>query len=70
MGQSVTLMDFVMSVIMAGVFGLMIGILCSFNGLGLKGSTTEVPIVVSRASLDSILGIFILNGIAAILFYL
>ncbi|HWZ28717.1 MAG TPA: ABC transporter permease [Gemmatimonadales bacterium] len=57
--QALTLRDVWLTVAKALAFGLVVGIVPSFYGLGVRRGPTEIPIATSRATVSSIVGIFL-----------
>ena len=67
---SLTLTDVSVSLLKSLVFGLIISLVCSYNGLSVKFSSTEVPQAATRGVVNSILSCFIVDFIITLLFYL
>lgn len=65
-----TLTDVSVSLLKSLVFGLIISLVCSYNGLSVKFSSTEVPQAATRGVVNSILSCFIINFVITLLFYL
>ena len=60
----------ILSTLVKGIFsGIFIPLVCSFYGFH-PTTLFQIPIYVSKAVVTSLFGIFILNGIISILFYL
>lgn len=57
--QALALRDVWLTVVKAAAFGLVVGIVPSFYGLAVKTASTEIPIAASRATVASIVGIFL-----------
>jgi phospholipid/cholesterol/gamma-HCH transport system permease protein len=57
--QALTLRDVWLTVAKALAFGLVVGVVPSFYGLGVRRGPTEIPIATSRATVSSIVGIFL-----------
>jgi phospholipid/cholesterol/gamma-HCH transport system permease protein len=58
--QALTLRDVWLTVAKAAAFGLIVGIVPSYFGLSVRrGAPTEIPIATSRATVTSIVGIFL-----------
>lgn len=66
---SMSLADLLSTVIKMTAYGIAIPLTCSFYGF--KPNTLfEIPIYVSKAVVRSLLGVFLLNGIISVIFYL
>ncbi len=65
--QSLTLGDVVVTLLKGLVFGMIVGLIPSFQGLAIEGKPTEVPIAASRAVVGSIMAIFVCSGIFVVL---
>jgi phospholipid/cholesterol/gamma-HCH transport system permease protein len=50
--------------------GLLMGVLCSLEGLGIQGVATEVPQAATRAVVRSILALFVVSALVSLLTYL
>jgi len=57
--QALTLRDVWLTVLKALFYGLVVGTVPSFYGLGVRRGPTEIPIAASRATVSSIVGIFL-----------
>jgi phospholipid/cholesterol/gamma-HCH transport system permease protein len=57
--QALALRDVWLTVVKAAAYGLVVGIVPSFYGLAVKSAPTEIPIAASRATVASIVGIFL-----------
>ena len=57
--QALTLRDVWLTVAKALAFGVVVGVVPSFYGLGVRRGPTEIPIAASRATVSSIVGIFL-----------
>lgn len=64
--RSLTYQDLWITVAKGLVFGAVIGLLPSFQGLAARGASTDVPIAASRAIVGSMLGIFMLSVVFVI----
>lgn len=65
--RSLSLGDSVLTIVKGLVFGLVIGTVPSFEGLGVRRAATEVPIAASQAVVMSIFVIFLFSAIFVIL---
>lgn len=68
--NAISTKDIVVSVMKSLLFGVLIALTCCFNGLSAGHATTDVPIVTSRAVIESFIIIFIASGVISLLFYL
>lgn len=64
---SLAFRDVWVTVIKAGAFGLIVGIVPSFYGLSVRGMPTEVPIAASNAVVTSIVAVFVTSGLFVLL---
>ena len=64
---SLTFGDVWLTISKALVFGLVVGVIPSYQGLAVRGSPTEIPIAASQAAVGSILAIFLLSGLFVLL---
>jgi phospholipid/cholesterol/gamma-HCH transport system permease protein len=56
-----TVIDLIASVVKVGLFGLIIGVVCSWYGLNAAGGPEGVGRAVNRAVVGCLLGIFFVN---------
>ena len=56
-----TFLDLAASVIKVGIFGMLIGIICCYKGLNVKGGAEGVGRAVNEAVVDCLLAIFLIN---------
>jgi phospholipid/cholesterol/gamma-HCH transport system permease protein len=68
--HSLTFTDISISLVKSLLFGLIISLVCSYSGLSVKFSSTEVPQAATRGVVSSILSCFIINFFITLLFYL
>jgi len=61
--QSLSAGDVWLTVAKALAFGLIVGIVPSYFGISVRRAATEVPIAVSRATVASIVGVFICSAL-------
>jgi phospholipid/cholesterol/gamma-HCH transport system permease protein len=61
--QSLSARDVWLTVAKALAFGLIVGIVPSYFGLSVRHAATEVPIAVSRATVTSIVGVFVCSAL-------
>ena len=50
--------------------GMLTGVICSLEGLGIRGSVTEVPQASTRAVVKSIMALFLVSAVISVLTYL
>ena len=67
---SLTLTDLVFGILKSAVFGLLTELTCTYHGLTVRYSSTEVPQVATRGVVSAILAIIIFNVSLTLLFYL
>ncbi len=65
---SLTFRDVWLTVLKGILFGTVVGMIPAFQGLGIRGRPTEVPVASSQAVVSSILLIFLLSGLFVVLF--
>lgn len=65
--QSLSAHDVWLTVAKALAFGLILGIVPSYFGLSVRRAATEVPIAVSRATVLSIVGVFLCSALFVLL---
>lgn len=63
------LRDFAMTALKAAVFGALIAIQSCYFGLSVKASQTEIPQVVTKAVVASLISVFIADGLCVALIY-
>lgn len=63
--QLLSLTDVWLTVAKAAVFGVIVGVVPSYFGLSVRRAPTEVPIAVSRATVQQIVGIFVASALFA-----
>jgi len=61
--RSLAIKDVWLTVAKAVVFGAIVGIVPSYFGLAVRGAPTEIPIAASRATVASIVGIFVCSAL-------
>ncbi len=64
---SLTSNDVWLTITKALVFGVIVGVIPSYQGLAIKGSSTEIPVAASQAAVGSILAIFLCSGLFVLL---
>ena len=69
-GASLSLADLLITVIKSVLFGFTIAIICSYHGLSVVKSSTEVPQQTTRAMLNTVTACLLLDIIASAAFYL
>ena len=65
--QTLSARDVWLTVGKALAFGLIVGVLPSYYGLSVRRAATEVPIAVSRATVTSIVGVFLCSALFVLL---
>lgn len=66
---SLALRDFGLTVLKGGVFGGLIALQACYFGLSVKASQTEVPQVVTKAVVASLVSVFVADGLFVALLY-
>jgi phospholipid/cholesterol/gamma-HCH transport system permease protein len=69
MGEAVTFQDSMLSIFKSGMFAIIIAMLSCYNGLLVGRSTTDVPVIVSKTTVQSIFSVFLASGILTFLVY-
>jgi phospholipid/cholesterol/gamma-HCH transport system permease protein len=65
--DSLAARDVLLTVAKALVFGAIVGIVPSYFGLSVRGAPTEIPIAASRATVASIVGIFLCSALFVVI---
>ena len=65
--QALALKDVWLTVAKAVTFGLIVGIVPAYYGLAVRGAPTEIPIATSRATVTSIVGIFLCSALFVVI---
>ena len=65
--QSLALKDVWLTVAKAVTFGLIVGLLPAYFGLAVRGAPTEIPVATSRATVTSIVGIFLCSALFVVI---
>lgn len=68
--EALTPIDIYISLSKSVFFGMIIAIFCCYHGLRAQRATTEIPQVVARGVMQSVLFVSILSGAISVLFYL
>ena len=68
--QAVTFKDLAFDFLKSITFGVLIALTCTYHGLTVRFSITEVPQVATRGVVSAILSCFICNALLTLLFYL
>jgi phospholipid/cholesterol/gamma-HCH transport system permease protein len=63
------LLEVGVSLLKSVLFGLIIGSVCSYHGLNVTGSITQIPQKTTKAVMGSLSLIFVLNALLTFLFY-
>jgi phospholipid/cholesterol/gamma-HCH transport system permease protein len=61
--DSLAARDVLLTVAKALVFGAIVGMVPSYYGLAVRGAPTEIPVAASRATVASIVGIFLCSAL-------
>ena len=65
--DSLTARDVLLTVAKALTFGAIVGMVPSYFGLSVRGAPTEIPIAASRATVASIVGIFLCSALLVVI---
>ena len=68
-GNALSLADLFITLIKAVLFGITIAVICSYHGLSVEGSPTEVPQQTTRAMLNTVTICLVLDIIVTVGFY-
>ncbi len=68
--QAVSFKDLAFDFLKSITFGVLIALTCTYHGLTVRFSSTEVPQVATRGVVSAILSCFICNALLTLLFYL
>jgi ABC-type transporter Mla maintaining outer membrane lipid asymmetry permease subunit MlaE len=68
--DSVTMGDIVMSFAKGIIFGMLVSLICTFQGFAVRGSSTEVPQRTTRAVVNAITALFLADGVITFIYYL
>ncbi len=67
--EAADFLDIVVSILKSLFFGLIIGGVCTYRGLMVKESITEVPQQTTKAVIESLGLVFVINGLITFVFY-
>lgn len=67
--EAMSFQDVFVSLLKSAVFGLIIGSTCSFQGLAVGKSITQIPQKTTRAVMGSLLSIFLVDALLTLTFY-
>ena len=67
--EAMSYQDVLVSVLKSVIFGLIIGAECSFHGLAVGRSITQIPQKTTRAVMGSLLSVFIVDAFLTLTFY-
>jgi phospholipid/cholesterol/gamma-HCH transport system permease protein len=67
--SSARLSDIIISISKGFIFGILISLICTFQGFSVKFSSTEVPQMTTKAVVYSIAATFIADGIVTFIYY-
>ena len=68
--EAMSFLDVAVSLLKSAVFGLIIGSVCSYQGLMVGQSITQIPQKTTKAVIGSLLSVFIIDGTITFLFYM
>ncbi|MBI5886449.1 MAG: ABC transporter permease [Deltaproteobacteria bacterium] len=68
--EAMGLLDIAVSLLKSAVFGLIIGAVCSYQGLLVRKSITQIPQVTTRAVMRSLTSVFFLDAVITSIFYM
>lgn len=68
--ESMGIIDIAVSLLKSAVFGLIIGAVCSYQGLLVRRSITQIPQVTTRAVMRSLTSVFFLDAVITSIFYM
>jgi phospholipid/cholesterol/gamma-HCH transport system permease protein len=68
--ESMVLSDVVISLSKGFIFGVLISLLCTFQGFSVKLSSTEVPQMTTKAVVYAIAAVFLADGIITFIYYI
>lgn len=67
--ESMVLSDIAISLAKGFIFGILISLICTFQGFSVKLSSTEVPRMTSKAVVHAIAAVFLTDGIITFIYY-
>lgn len=62
--------DIVMSLSKGVIFGILVSLICTFQGFLVRGSSTEVPQMTTRAVVNAITALVLADGVITFIYYL
>lgn len=62
--------DIVISLSKGVIFGILLSLICTFHGFLVRGSSTEVPRMTTRAVVNAITALFLADGVITFIYYL
>lgn len=68
--KALTVGDLLFGILKSAIFGLLIALTCTYHGLTVRRSLTEVPQAATRGVVSAILFCFATNALLTVLFYL
>jgi len=68
--KAMVLSDLTISLLKGLIFGIVISIICTFYGFSVKLSSTEVPQMTTKAVVNSIILLFLMDGIVTFIYYM
>jgi phospholipid/cholesterol/gamma-HCH transport system permease protein len=68
--ESMVLSDVIISIAKGFIFGILISLICTFQGFCVKLSSTEVPQMTTKAVVYAIAAVFLADGIITFIYYI
>jgi phospholipid/cholesterol/gamma-HCH transport system permease protein len=68
--ESIALADITVNIVKGLVFGILISLICTFEGFSVKLSSTEVPRVTTSAVVNAITAVFLADGLITVIYYI
>jgi phospholipid/cholesterol/gamma-HCH transport system permease protein len=68
--ESMVLSDVIISLAKGIIFGILISLICSFQGFAVKLSSTEVPQMTTKGVVYAIAAVFLADGIITFIYYI
>ena len=68
--EAMGLLDIAVSLLKSVLFGLIIGAVCSYQGLAVGKSITQIPQTTTRAVIRSLTSVFFLDAVITTIFYM
>ena len=68
--ESMSMADITVNIVKGFIFGILISLICTFEGFSVKLSSTEVPQVTTSAVVNAITAVFLADGIITVIYYI